>query len=451
VSTFERLRTYFHSLIKSITYFHVTQILQDEKITIKIKRSHLPENYIDQVPNIFWCRKFCSFRDLNSPTSCRLEPKNDNTFTHFYFQLVATNMFQKYAEQDLQAHSKLRTRSVQAMNKKLARNHRRYNNVFKTAHENIEYANLDNTDQTITFFLYTTPPDGEETRGYRKLILGDFITISDRKCSIRGWQLLNASVTIQDDSGRTITNEMTESDNRPLRVVLKIPILAEVECLSNPMDVRNELSSTTSVLSREAYRQVLAIAVTKYVHSADKHSTRILTVGNKEGVGSNQPAKIKFRPSYGFVITEALDGDLKNSAIAKHLFYSKPKKRGLKRKRGKNDEHTVHEHIFGWSNSGTMWGLMNLTKEPFQQSHIFRQKDLVHCNLHEGSVRFKTTTLALVEAISVEKTGAVPRFHTHICGFKDLHVITSRSGADFVDTFGTHCKYVPHFAKDNAT
>jgi hypothetical protein len=354
-------------------------------------------------------------------------------------------MSQKGAEQDLQVHSNLRTRSVQAMERELGRNHRRYNNVFKTAHENIEYAGMNLDYKTVTFFLYAISSDGRRTGKYKKLILGDFLSISDESHSSRAWQLLNASVTIKDEFDRLIEDKVDGDDDSSLRVVLKIPMLHETDCPSMPTDVRNELWNTTRVVNPQAYHQVLAIAVTKCVHSAEEKISKIFMLADKVDVGSNQRVQIKFRPFYGFVITEALDGDLNNSVCAKQLSYSEP------RKRKNGIEYTLQETKQMLMTKGTMWGLMNLIKELFYQSHIFRRKDLVHCNLHEDNVRFKTNTLALVEAIQGEKTAVVPRFHTHICGFKNLRAITTRSEVAFVDTFGTYFKYVPHFAKDNAS
>jgi hypothetical protein len=330
------------------------------------------------------------------------------------------------------------------MEQGLVRNHRKYDNIFKTAHENIEYAGVNLGCETMTFFLYAISSAGERTGEYKKLILGDFISISDEGQSSRAWRVFSASVNIKDESDQGSEDKVDDNDESSFRVVLKIPMLAEADCLSVPMDVRNELWNTTRVVNPQAYHQVLAIAVTKCVHVADKYILKIFMLANKEDVGSNEFVMIKFRPSYGFVITEALDGDLNNSVCAKHLSYSKP------RKRKNGIEYTLQETKQMLMTKGTMWGLMNLTKELFYQSHIFRRKDLVHCNLHEDNVRFKTNTLALVETIQGEKTAVVPRFHTHICGFKNLRAITTRSEVAFVDTFGSHCRYVPHYAKDNA-
>jgi hypothetical protein len=340
----------------------------------------------------------------------------------------------------------IRTKSVKHMELELGRNHRRYSNIFETAPDNIVYGGCDHDKGTITLYLYTTLKGNMQSADFQTLILSDFSTSSVDSLV---WRVCHASVSIYDTNNEIVEDhKKSVEDKTALRVVVKFPMTGHSDTQNTRSDVENELTNTAKVVDARVYHQLLATAVTKCSGELQHLEDVSLPVSiSEERAHEKKNQVISTKPFRGFIIMEVMDGDLNNGEYTKYLSCTRSAKANL------NINYTgMSKRLNNPAKvRGTMWSLMNLIKELFYQSLLFSRKEMVHCNLHEGNVRFKLANITPNKETLNDKVQAVPRVHTHICGLRDLHPFTSKINEGKVNFFQPRCRYVPHYAKKDET
>jgi hypothetical protein len=314
-------------------------------------------------------------------------------------------------------------KKIADMKSKLSRHHQKFHNIFLTAPDNIVYRYCDKIKQECTLHLRSASFVNKASSGeFLMLILSDF---TPRCVDSVLWDVYEVTAAIYDHNRTKIKN--TEA---PVRLTVKFPknTTSVFQRYASPLPTRvvDELVNTNKVLDPGQYNQLLAIAVTKF---EPLYLQRCKTPAMDPEHNTSAHAFRGRQPFTSMIITESMDGDLTNDSYIKHLFPTTPK--------GKKN--------------GVRWGLLNLTMELFHQSTIFDKKGMVHCNLHEGNMKFKAFKVGQGPGRGGETSGKgttqLLRVRTHICGFEDLRdAIPKANGVD-VDLFSTHCRYVPHYVK----